>query len=97
LLDLIILERAVDDLFETIRYGCDNYGLAKAEAYVAAIKARIEWLREFPGAGPIHERLRGNVRSFREGRHHIYYTTHAGRMTVIRILHVSRDSARHIV
>jgi toxin ParE1/3/4 len=96
LLDLVILERAEDDLFEVIRYGVEAHGLERAQAYVAAIQDRIEWLREYPGAGPVHEQLRGKVHSFRQNRHRIYYTVHTNRITVIRILHVSRDVVRHI-
>jgi toxin ParE1/3/4 len=96
LLDLVILERAEGDLFETIRYGAEVHGMERAQAYVTAISDRIEWLREYPGAGPIHEQLHGQIRSFRQHRHRIYYTVNANRLTVIRILHVSRDVVRYL-
>lgn len=95
MLELIVLERAEEDLFETIRYGVATHGLETAQSYAKATRDRIEWLREFPGAGPVHETLRGKVRSFRQHRHRIYYSVNATQMTVIRILHVSRDVARH--
>jgi toxin ParE1/3/4 len=96
LLDLVVLERAEDDLFEAIRYGVEVHGLERTQSYVAAIRDRIEWLREHPGAGPVHEQLRGMVQSFRQNRHRIYYKVHGKRMTVIRILHNSRDVVRHM-
>jgi toxin ParE1/3/4 len=91
LLDLIVLERAEDDVFECIRYGAESFGLEQAHAYADALRQRIHWLREFPRAGAVHEHLRGKIRAFKQGRHRIYYSVHVNLLTVIRILHVKQD------
>jgi toxin ParE1/3/4 len=91
LLDVEILERAQDDIFNIIEYGVAAHGEAAAREYVGKIGARINWLSANPGSGPVHSELRGGIRSFRQGQHRIYYLADAERLTVVRLLHVLVD------
>ena len=91
LLDIEILERAQDDIFNIIEYGVAAHGEASAREYVGKISTRINWLSANAGVGPIHSELRGGIRSFRQGQHRIYYVANAERMTVVRVLHVAMD------
>ncbi len=91
MLEIEILERAQDDIFNIIEYGIAEYGEAAARDYVGKIAARINWLCANPRAGPAHSELRGGIRSFRQGQHRIYYRASATSLTIIRILHVSMD------
>jgi plasmid stabilization system protein ParE len=91
LLDIEILERAQDDIFNIIEYGVAAHGEASAREYVGKIGARINWLSANPGSGPVHSELRGGIRSFRQGQHRIYYLADAERLTVVRLLHVLVD------
>jgi plasmid stabilization system protein ParE len=94
LLEIEILERARDDIFNIIEYGTDEHGEASTRIYVDKINARINWLGISPTLGPVHSDLRGGIRSFRQGQHRIYYVASAKKLTVARILHVSMD-VRH--
>ncbi len=91
LLEIEILERARDDIFNIIEYGADQHGEVEARTYIDKIRARINWLSANPKLGPFHSDLRGGIRSFRQGQHRIYYLTSAKKLTVGRILHVSMD------
>jgi toxin ParE1/3/4 len=91
LLDIEILVRAQDDIFNIIEYGVAAHGEATAREYVGKISARMNWLSTNAGSGPVHSELRGGIRSFRQGQHRIYYVANAERLTVVRVLHVAMD------
>ena len=91
LLNIEILERARDDIFNIIEYGVAAHGEASAREYVGKISTRINWLSANAGLGPVHSELRGGIRSFRQGQHRIYYVATAERLTVVRLLHVAMD------
>lgn len=91
LLELEILERAQDDIFNIIEYGTQTHGEDVARAYIGKIGARINWLRENPRLGPVHSELQGGIRSFRQGQHRIYYRSNSAKLTVIRVLHLAMD------
>lgn len=91
LIDIEILQRTQDDIFNIIEYGTAEHGEAQAHDYVGKKAARINWLSANPRFGPVHSELRGGIRSFRQGQHRIYYKASTKELTVIRILHVSMD------
>jgi toxin ParE1/3/4 len=91
LLEIEILERARDDIFNIIEYGTAEHGEASTREYVDKIGTRIRWLGANPSLGPIQSELRGSIRSFRQAKHRIYYMASAERLTVVRVLHVSMD------
>ncbi len=93
MLEIEILERARDDIYNIIEYGTAEHGEPATRAYVANIGARINWLSANPRLGPVHSELRGGIRSFRQGQHRIYYIPSAKKLTVARVLHVSMDVA----
>ncbi len=94
LLEIEILDRARDDIFNIIEYGTEEHGKVNAQAYVGKISARIHWLSANPKLGPMHSDLRGGIRSFRQGQHRIYYVASAKKLTIVRILHLTMD-VRH--
>lgn len=91
LLELEILERARDDIFNIIEYGVGAHGADEARAYVVKIGARVTWLRSNARLGPVHSELRGGIRSFRQEQHRIYYLTSTKKLMVVRVLHISMD------
>jgi toxin ParE1/3/4 len=91
LLEIEILERAQDDIFNIIEYGMAEHGEATALDYAGKIAARINWISANPRLGPVHSELRGGIRSFRQGQNRIYYQANAKRLTVVRILHLAMD------
>jgi len=94
-LDPVVLERAEEDIYQLIAHGIRAFGAEAARVYAAALRNRILWLCEHPGAGPVHGQLAGSVRSFRQGSHRIYYRHDTRSLTVIRILHLRMDAGRH--
>lgn len=91
MLEIEILERAQDDIFNIIAYGVATHGEVTARDYVGKIGVRINWLSANAGAGPVHTELRGAIKSFRQGQHRIYYMASAEKLTVVRVLHVAMD------
>jgi toxin ParE1/3/4 len=91
LLEIEILERAQDDIFNIIEYGTAEHGEAATRDYIGKIAARINWLSANARLGPVHSELRGGIRSFRQGQHRIYYQASAQKMRVVRILHLTMD------
>jgi toxin ParE1/3/4 len=91
LLEIEILERAQDDIFNIIEYGMAEHGEAAAREYVGKIGARINWLSANPRLGAVQSELRGGIRSFRQGQHRIYYLASTTKLTVVRVLHLSMD------
>ncbi len=91
MLDIEILERAQDDIFNIIESGVAAHSNVIAREYAHKIGERINWLRANFRLGPVHSELRGGIRSFRQGQHRIYYTVTAQALTVIRVLHISMD------
>jgi plasmid stabilization system protein ParE len=91
LLDIEILERAQDDIYNIIEYGTAQHGEEVARDCAVKIGIRINWLSANLKLGPIHSELRGGIRSFRQGKHRIYYLASAAKLTVVRVLHLSMD------
>jgi len=67
LLDLEILERAQDDIYNIIAYGVQTHGESTARAYVEKVRERIDWLRANAKLGPVHSQLKGGLRSYPRG------------------------------
>ena len=95
MLEVEILERARDDIFNIIEYGVDAYGKRATREYADKIGVRINWLRANSKLGPVHSELRGGIRSYRQGRHRIYYVANLEKLTVVRVLHQSMDVLQH--
>jgi plasmid stabilization system protein ParE len=96
LLEIEILERARDDIYNIIEYGTAEHGEAATREYVDKISARINWLAANANLGPIQSELRGSIRSFRQGKHRIYYVVSPKTLTIARILHTSIDVLNQI-
>jgi plasmid stabilization system protein ParE len=96
LLEIEILERARDDIFNIIEYGIEEHGNLATRTYVDKLTARINWFAANPKLGPVHSDLRSGVRSFRQGQHRIYYLASANKLTVARILHLTMDIRHHL-
>jgi toxin ParE1/3/4 len=95
LLELEILERAQNDIFDIIGYGVRIHGTPAARKYAQRISDRIKWLRSNSKLGPVNTELAGALRSFGEGKHRIYYTCDAKTLVIVRVLHQSLDETRH--
>ena len=89
---LKLRDEALADLEAIGEYGVAQFGLAAAEAYLRTIDAVVERLRQFPLSGRIREELASDVRSASAGQHYIFYRYAEDHVSVVRILHKSRDA-----
>lgn len=92
---VIISEAASADLQEIWFYSADQWGVAKADAYTDEIDALLEDLAEDRKAGRTVAERRGYYR-YPIGRHVIFYMFTDESITVMRVLHQSMDTDRHL-
>lgn len=90
-----ISEAADADLVEILAYGTGNFGLERAEAYVAGFQATFDLISRHPLAGAIHDEVRPPVRSLPHGSHRVFYDVFESEAVVQRILHKAADVTRH--
>ncbi|PWQ95432.1 type II toxin-antitoxin system RelE/ParE family toxin [Leucothrix pacifica] len=90
--------RAADDDLENIWfYGLDTWGVEQADRYYQQIINMVEHLSENPQHGKSEAIIVENLRSYPSGSHRIYYTPEeSGYITIVRVLHQSMDTERHI-
>ena len=82
---------ASHDLRALHLYGLGTYGPAQADAYLAELLARFEYIAQWPLA--VRERLpvRPPVRLVRYQAHNILYRVDDETVTIIRVLHHSAN------
>ena len=87
---------AKSDLKAIWTYTEDQWGAVQADRYMSELAAGIEMLAESPEMGRIREDIRSCYRSFRLGKHVVFYRAVATGIEVARILHQSMDIPRHL-
>jgi toxin ParE1/3/4 len=86
----------VNDIAEIWTFGFQRWGEIQADRYAQQLATLIHKLTEFPELGaPLLGKTSG-VRSLKSGKHRIIYALPANNVRVVRILHASRDFARHL-
>lgn len=89
-------KKAEHDLIAIWNYTFDQWGETQADDYLQTIQSAIRLLVENPQMGKSREALRMAYRSHYQNKHVIFYRpTHYG-IRVVRILHQSMDSERHL-
>jgi toxin ParE1/3/4 len=86
--------RALSDLRSLRRYSVDNWGLERAEKYLAAINKTIQRLceRRIMGRPVVGRRYR----YYRSESHYLFFRVVGSRLVVLRVLHTSMDFQRHL-
>ena len=87
---------AETDMLEIGRYTEKQWDAAQRRKYLEALDNRFSVLAESPDLGRLRNELGTGYRSFREGRHVIFYKRSSTGIIVIRVLHMSMDPGRHI-
>ena len=82
--------RAVDDLMEIWDYIADD-SIARADAFIDDVDARLQLLAQQPMLGRSREELAPGLRSFSLQRYVIFYEVTPNGITVVRVLHGARD------
>ena len=86
--------RALADLRGIRRYSVDNWGLERAERYLADIDETIQRLCEGRVRGrPVAGR---RYRYYRSESHYVFFRVVGARLTILRVLHSSMDFQRHL-
>ena len=88
---------ALEDLRDIWRYGSATWGQVRAEQYGEKLLDAFDFLAENPKAGQPIEHIRPGYKRHPVGTHVIFYRLGmAASVEVIRILHQSMDSERHL-
>ena len=81
-------------LNDIAEYTLQEFGSEQMEVYLRALFSRFEWLSENPRLGKARNEIFGNLRSYREGAHVIFYRISGTFIDIVAILHRSRDVDR---
>jgi toxin ParE1/3/4 len=93
----VILSRmAYTDLVDIGEYGAAQFGSMAADAYQDAIDHAFERLTSYPLSGEAMPAFGANVRCLVCNRHRILYRIEDDTVRIVRVLHHSRDIARHL-
>ena len=87
---------AEQDLIEIWVYTAEEWGLAQADTYLEELATGIDQLREYPMMGTARDELRKNYRALTVNQHTVFYVVSDDVVEVIRVLHKSVDTPRHL-
>lgn len=91
------LELSVKAKADDIRdYSLEQFGIARALAYLDAMERAFRRILSFPEIGAPHPTLKPPARSLACEQHRIYYEILRDRIVVLRILHKAMDAERHL-
>lgn len=84
-------EPAVVDLEDIYDYTVDNFGDEQAADYLTELEVAFDCLSNNPELGRLRNEIRKGLRSIAKGSHTIFYRVLPDAITIIRVLHSSRD------
>ncbi len=88
---------AVADLQAIWFYGANQWDITQADKYAIKIDKMCEFLLDNPGVGKNRDEIMTGLKSHSIGSHSIYYVEQKQTILVVRILHQSMDSERHLL
>ncbi|GAB4532875.1 MAG: type II toxin-antitoxin system RelE/ParE family toxin [Amphiplicatus sp.] len=88
--------RAIDDIADCYRFGCERFGREAAEAYLEELRACLKLVGENPHMGRLYEEFVRPVRIHHHGRHYVVYRPQNDAAMILRILHDGMDVKRHL-
>lgn len=94
--EIVLTRDAYADLAEIGEFGETQFGREAADAYQLAIDRAFERLTLYPKSGEAKPAYGRGVRCLVCKRHRILYEVVDDTVTVLRILHHSRDVPRHL-
>ena len=95
-MQLLVSQRAREDLVDIWRYTSSHWGEEHADLYIDLLVMRFSWLAQHKGLWRERADLGSGVYSYLEQSHAIYFLNSEGRMQIVRILHKSMDPALHL-
>lgn len=94
---LVLRPGARRDLSDIWLYTADQWGVAQAETYTAAIGREIETALAFPETGSPVEGLPRDYRKLRSGKHRIIYRYSDTELIVVRVIHERQDVQNDLI
>jgi toxin ParE1/3/4 len=91
MIEVLLRPEAEADIDEIADYTIERWGREQTRAYVAALRADIASLSEFPERFPIHEQTGLGLRRMGSGHHLVFYLVGENAVEVVRVLHQRRD------
>ena len=88
--------KAEEDLIGIYTFSYQKFGVAKADAYLLALEERFYSLAERPFLGRSIDHTRQGYRQYEHVSHSIFYTVDDYGITVMRVLHNSMNTDRHL-
>lgn len=87
---------AETDLTNIYRYTHHRWGRPQATAYIRDLHQAFLSLAEHPAVGRDRSDIKPELRSHRHSSHVIFYRTTPTGILIVRILHHSMDTERHL-
>ena len=87
---------ADEDIADIETYGTLTFGRSRAAQYVDDLFAAFDLLAALPRMAQVHDDLPGQPRIYHFRSHNVIYSVEDEHALIIRVLHASRDIARHL-
>ena len=92
-----ILSNAADlDVTEIYNYSFLNFGESKAIAYLQSLEEALQYLATTPMVGKKIDDIRKGYRRYEHASHSIFYKIIKSDIFIVRILHQSMETSKHI-
>ena len=91
---VFVSANAQDDIRAIRIYSKRIWGVPVAKEYMAGLRRTLGLLRENPFAGAVDEGLTGDIRTFTDRSHRLFYWVVDQQVEIVRILHYARDVPR---
>ena len=88
--------QAEQDLTDIWVYTAEEWSLAQADTYLEELVSGIDLLRNYPMMGSSRDDLRKHYRALTVNQHIVFYLVSDNEVQVIRVLHKSVDTPRHL-
>jgi toxin ParE1/3/4 len=87
---------ADEDIADIETYGTLTFGRSRAEQYVDDLFSAFDVLAALPRMAQEHDDLPGLPRIYHFRSHKVIYAIEDEDVVIVRVLHASRDIARHL-
>jgi toxin ParE1/3/4 len=92
----VFTEKAERDLEKIIDYTVEHWGAFQAIQYIEALEEAAQLLANNPDIGVKRDALSPGLLSFPCQNHILYYLKNSYGVSIVRVLHASMDSLKHI-
>jgi toxin ParE1/3/4 len=95
--NLILRQKAIDDLNDIWNYTFEKWSAKQADKYYATIKLACKGMGQNPNVGKQYDGINKNLLGLKSGKHIIFYRSLSeDKIEVIRILHERMDLKKRI-